>query len=250
MNPVLQLYALCLDELPNYEKTVEYWCQLEETLKLKPMYQDDVRRQNRLINLRLQMVKELLFDEFINILKEPVEKKERKVSRVSNVKKAEQVVSPRQVYRGEVKIGEILPEKNTVLQATIAVTKKIKSDITVSSAKIVNTDKKQKKQTKIIWSYEHENIKLKNKTTEIIAMITDMIVFAKEHQCKLEICLKNNKPFISEYKRCLVEYEEIQNTASMYTAVEGCDLGIMKSSQSIVSFEPLFIDRNLIEFTP
>jgi DNA polymerase elongation subunit (family B) len=253
MNPVLQLYALCLDELPNYEKTSEYWCQLEESLKQKPMYQDDVRRQNRLINLRLQMVKELLFDEFINILKEPVEKKDRKVSRVSKVKKAEQVISPRQVYRGEVKIGDILPETNTVLHATIAVTKKIKTDITVSSAIILNTNKKQKgvkgqNGSKILWSYEHENIMLRNKTTEIIAIITDMIVFAKEHQCKLEICLKNNKPFISEYKRSIVEYEEIQNTASMYSAVEGCDLGIMKSSQSIVAFEPLFIARNLINF--
>jgi hypothetical protein len=199
------------------------------------------------------MVKELLFDEFINILKEPVEKKDRKVSRVSKVKKAEQVISPRQVYRGEVKIGDILPETNTVLHATIAVTKKIKTDITVSSAIILNTNKKQKgvkgqNGSKILWSYEHENIMLRNKTTEIIAIITDMIVFAKEHQCKLEICLKNNKPFISEYKRSIVEYEEIQNTASMYSAVEGCDLGIMKSSQSIVAFEPLFIARNLINF--
>ena len=240
MNPVLQLYALCLDELPNYDKPMDYWQTVENELKIKPMYVDDLRRQNRIANLQLQMVKELLFDEFIYMLTEKKIKKTSKTKIIANE-------APQ--YRGTVTTSEepITNITNIVLYATICVTKKLKSDITISSAKIIDT-KKQTNKSKTLWSYEHENIKLKNKTFEIIAIITDMIQFAKEHNCKLEINMKNNKQFILDYKKCLVEFDEIERNANMQNAIVDCDLGIMRSSQSIVAFEPLFKARNIIMF--
>ena len=79
MKPVIQLYALCLDELPDYSKEDDYWDLLDAELKnSKPIYQDDDKRFNRIENLKLRMVKELLFDKFINMLSEPKPKKEKK----------------------------------------------------------------------------------------------------------------------------------------------------------------------------
>ena len=72
MKPVIQLYALALDELPGYDKSINYWDEISEELKKKPIYEDDIKRYNRICNLKLQMVKELLFDSYINRLKEPV----------------------------------------------------------------------------------------------------------------------------------------------------------------------------------
>lgn len=71
MKPVLQLYVLCLQELDIYSQEPDYWMKIEEELKLKEMYKDDTRRSNRLANLKLLKVQELLFDEFIYKLKEP-----------------------------------------------------------------------------------------------------------------------------------------------------------------------------------
>jgi len=71
MKPVLQLYVLCLQELDIYSQEPDYWMKIEEELKLKEMYKDDTRRSNRLANLKLLKVQELLFDEFICKLKEP-----------------------------------------------------------------------------------------------------------------------------------------------------------------------------------
>ena len=71
MKPILQLYVLCLNDLDAYQESADYWTKIEEELKLKEMYKDDTRRKNRIDNLKLMKVQELLFDEFISKLKEP-----------------------------------------------------------------------------------------------------------------------------------------------------------------------------------
>ena len=82
MKPVIQLYALCLDELPDYSKEDDYWDLLDAELKnSKPIYQDDDKRFNRIENLKLRMVKELLFDKFINMLERTKTKKREKNKR-------------------------------------------------------------------------------------------------------------------------------------------------------------------------
>ena len=64
----------------------------DEDLQLKEMYKDEKRRKNRIENLKLAKVQELLFDEFINKLKE-VKIKVPRVSKSKTEKKTkEQVV--------------------------------------------------------------------------------------------------------------------------------------------------------------
>mgnify|MGYP000123469106 CR=1 FL=1 len=90
MKPIMQLYALCIDQLPGYDKDEEYWQNVDKELLTKPMYQDNIRRKNRLDNLKLLNVKELLFDKYINILSEPKVKKistSVKANKITNIEK-------------------------------------------------------------------------------------------------------------------------------------------------------------------
>jgi DNA polymerase elongation subunit (family B) len=65
MKPILQLYALCLTDLDDYKESYDYWDKIDDELKLKPLYQDPIKRKRRLDNLKLVKVQELLFDEYI-----------------------------------------------------------------------------------------------------------------------------------------------------------------------------------------
>lgn len=69
MKPVLQLYELSMESLPEYNKSSSYWQELDEQLKKeKEIYQDDVKRHKRIKDLRERAVKELLFDPYIEKL--------------------------------------------------------------------------------------------------------------------------------------------------------------------------------------
>jgi hypothetical protein len=234
MNPILQLYALCLDELPNYDKSTTYWSDLEETLQEKPIYKDDIKRKNRIANLKLQMVKELLFDEFIYMLCEQPK------SRKSSAKQKYQPPEP--IKRGTPIAIAPVPAKAETLCASISVTKKLKTDITISSAKITATPRSKT----VIWSYEYENEKLKKKTSEIIAIIVDMVTFIKDQSkpYKLSIKLKGNKQFVEEYYKGLAAYSEIEKSEisgsnAIEKAIKEGDIGTLKSTQIIVTYMPL-----------
>jgi DNA polymerase elongation subunit (family B) len=66
MKPICQLYALCVERLPEYSYEPGYWTQWDEELKGKPMYEDDVKRKNRIDALREQEVESLLFNAFLD----------------------------------------------------------------------------------------------------------------------------------------------------------------------------------------
>lgn len=240
MNPILQLYALCLDELPNYDKPATYWSELEETLKEKPLYKDDTKRKNRMDNLKLQMVKELLFDEFIYMLSE--QPKARKSS--SKSKTSQAYVPPEPVKRGTpVVVTEAKKtEQISTLNAAISVTKKAKTDITLSSASIYQLVSARKKT--VLWTYEYENHNLKHKTSEIIAIILDMVSYGREHNAKISIKLTGNKQFVEEYYKSLAAYSEMESSElrgdnAINKAIKEGDIGTLKSTQSIVAYMPL-----------
>ena len=106
MKPVLQLYVLALKDLQEYHEGEDYWDNVEEELKKKEMYIDDKRRKNRLDNLKLRKVQELLFEEFIIKLQEPKEKAVRKKKEITN----------------EVVVTEAKPKKVKVVTEVVVVT--------------------------------------------------------------------------------------------------------------------------------
>ena len=72
MKPVIQLYTLCIDQIPNYQCPKNYWDIIDKKLQNeKDLYKDDIKRLNRITNLKEKLVKELLFDKYIEKLEKP-----------------------------------------------------------------------------------------------------------------------------------------------------------------------------------
>jgi DNA polymerase elongation subunit (family B) len=238
MNPVLQLYALCLNELPNYDKSDEYWNEIEEELKKKPIYQDDVKRKKRLDNLKLQMVKYLLFSEFIDMLTEP--KVSKKKASSAKITTGDDIVDkkPRKVSKKagdtDSALSEISSDTSGMLSGEIKVIKK-------TETKKIETTGKIMEGKKIVWKYT--NTEGKDKTYEIINTICAMVVFGKT--CGKKIAIKVNfKEFVTSYCNSLINYETYKKDIgsdknTIKEAIENQDVGIMKNVGSIIKYEEL-----------
>jgi DNA polymerase elongation subunit (family B) len=225
MKPILQLYALCLDKLPGYDKCDEYWDDVDKALLEKPMYQNEIRRKNRINNLKLIMVKELLFDKFINILSEPKVPKIRK-SKKAIVAKSKTIIvtidantatAATAATNNIIAVNEDNDKDSNSdisetsiqtinLDATIKITKKIKMGTIVSTAFIKN-DKNKK-----IWEENNENCK--DKEHEIIALIKKIIAYNSNNIYYITL---NNKGFIDEYNRAHHLYNELVKNKRIYT---------------------------------
>jgi DNA polymerase elongation subunit (family B) len=71
MTPISQLYALCVEQLPEYTYPPEYWEQMEIELMDKELYRDnEKKRKDRLTALRMKEVEALLFAPFTSQLEE------------------------------------------------------------------------------------------------------------------------------------------------------------------------------------
>jgi hypothetical protein len=174
----------------------------------KEMYKDDTRRKNRLENLRLLKVQELLFDEFINKLKEPKIKKERVKKEIIEIIEDDVEIKEND-YEGEMKVIE----------------SKVKECITF---KIVIKDKKGK----IIYKDEGN--------TNEITKDKLIIIKLKEIYNKVNGIMKiklNNKKFIKDYKLLLAKFKYVDKLDN----ISKTDVGIVKMISEISS------NRELLE---
>ena len=209
MKPIVQLYALCIDQLPGYDKDDEYWEKIDNELREKPMYQDDIRRKNRIRNLKLSAVKELLFDKYINMLSEPKIKKpskaKAKTTRLATV--SENIDSDAKAIDGEVittnKEKLKKADKNIetgTYKADVKIVKNLKTGIISSDAYISDGTNK-------IWKYSKNNCIDKNK--EMLYVISKIINFNKEVKYIITV---NNKKFVTDYNNMLVYYKEKEDS--------------------------------------
>ena len=233
MKPILQLYALCLDELPNYYKDDNYWSNLNEELKKKPIYIDDIKRLNRINNLKLNMVKELLFDKFIYMLSEPKKISKKKLS-ITNLITDNNVIDTISNNIGNIIVDIKIAKKN--------------------NAEFLDTKCKIIKDKKNIWSYTNNtSIDKKKETINTIIYIID---YFDTNNINGIINIKlNNKQFIKDFKKAIynynefVKYEEnddnlVQNAMENNTN----DLGIMSYSISIGEFQKLIEKKDRFKF--
>uniref|UniRef100_A0A6C0BF04 DNA polymerase n=1 Tax=viral metagenome TaxID=1070528 RepID=A0A6C0BF04_9ZZZZ len=101
MNPVLQVYALVLDQLKGYDKSENYWPEMEAKV-LEAKGGDVKKMQARVQDLREHVVKELLFDPVLNVLKakrtppKPPKEKAPPKPRQPRAKKTVEVLPPLQ----------------------------------------------------------------------------------------------------------------------------------------------------------
>jgi len=277
MNPVLQLYALCLDDIPTYDKAHDYWEQVEEELKKKPMYQNEIKRKNRIDKLKLACVKELLFDEFIYKLSEPKVKKTRKNAKIVTSDDVQEVAKTEKKARKNAKIvtsdeiqevakTEKKAKKNTKANVVdeiqevreVAKTEK-KANTKESNSEFLDADikitKKKDKQSldavakimdgkKVLWKYTNNDCSDKtNKKSEFIYIITEMIKFTKDIGKKLNIKV-NFKQFVTEYYNSVALYNELEtneknNKNSVQNTIDTLDTGAYKHISTIIEFEPI-----------
>jgi DNA polymerase elongation subunit (family B) len=80
MKPICQLYALCLDKLPNYTFADNYWVQIDEELSYKDLYKNDKKRADRIQALKMKEVENLLFSKFLELPKKKISSGKNKVS--------------------------------------------------------------------------------------------------------------------------------------------------------------------------
>ena len=228
MKPVIQLYALCLDELPDYSKEDDYWDLLDAELKnSKPIYQDDDKRFNRIENLKLRMVKELLFDKFINMLSEPKPKKEKKIKEV-------------------VSVSEDIKNNNQDLNVNLKITKK-------KDSKIINSIIKIMSNKKTIWKCEINEGS--DKKQETINCIMKIIEYYNENNIESEIKIKlvGDKKFVNDFNIASAnlndfkKYDQIDENL-IEKALNTNDIGIMSNSISILNFKNIFLSNKKITF--
>jgi len=215
MKPILQLYALCLERLPGYDKSEEYWEDVERGLLEKPLYQVDTRRKNRINNLKLAMVKELLFDRFINILQEPKASRGAKAKAVAAAA-ATETVAPVAKMRKSKKATASDATNSTVantgcanLDATIKITKKLKTNAIEVVAYI--KDDKNKKLWEVKTEKTEKTDKCVNKDQETIEMVKQIIAYNSNNIYYITL---NNKVFAEEYNKAHYTYNDIIKTSN------------------------------------
>jgi DNA polymerase delta subunit 1 len=230
MKPVLQLYELCLTELNDYKEEHDYWEKIEEELMKKDMYKDDKRRGNRLQNLRLRKVQEILFDEFIDKLKEPKIKKERKKKEV--VKK-ETKEKPKEETKEEPKEET----KEELLEGSIRVV-----ESKIRNAIICNTEIFDKNKKKLFKDDRLIGITDKKITKDKVLkkLLLDIYEKFKDNNIiKLKI---NYKGFIKNYNTIIAKYNEL----SKKQEINKTDISILKNYSEIANNEEFIKIKNNI----
>ena len=67
MKPICQIFALCVEKLPDYPYDLDHWDKWNEELKLTDIYgSSELKRKNRISALKEQEVENLLFSKFID----------------------------------------------------------------------------------------------------------------------------------------------------------------------------------------
>jgi DNA polymerase elongation subunit (family B) len=269
MKPVLQLYALCLERLPGYDKGDEYWNNVEKGLLDKPLYQNDIRRKNRIGNLKLAMVKELLFDRFINILQEPkvprTVKAKTGAAKAAKAAKAAVADGTEGTADTEVSVAPVAktrkPKKKATasdaiaasdaatatattanLDATIKITKKLKTN-TIDVIAYIKNDKNNKKK---LWETKTEKTdKCINKDQETIELVKQIIAYNSNSIYYITL---NNKVFADEYNKAHYTYNDIIKTSNntgetiediMKGIVNSQDTGKLKDINNVYKYYDL-----------
>jgi hypothetical protein len=238
--------------LPGYDKDEQYWNDVEKSLLEKPMYTNDIRRKTRIDNLRINMVKELLFDKFIYMLSEPKIRKTRKtVVKTSgvNIVNTNEVTQPvittnniKQKRTTKKSETVILNEVSVIGEVTIKVTNEKKSGKISSEAFIKENGKK-------IWTYKNDNSVTKE--MEIENIIKEIIASGKSQKYLIKL---NNLSFVKEYQICLAKYNELTNIAKsnnvniLENAFDNLDTGKLQDMAKMNKFKGLLELKDKFEF--
>ena len=226
MKPVLQLFELSLEDLPGYYNDENYWEILNEELKnTKEIYKDDQKRNNRIMNLRLKLVQELLFDKYINRLSEP--KKKKKIL-IENNKLLDEKLNL-----------DIKENDNIILD--IKIEKKKDNTNLNTTIKILNN------KNNLLTIKKNDGV---DKTKYSIKTIVEIIELLNNNNINNVFNIKiNNKTFIKNYRKAIIDYNDFVkynniNENLVEKASITNDLGIFKNTLTVCEYEKLLLINN------
>lgn len=233
MKPILQLYNLCLSDLNDYNESHDYWEKVEEELKKKEMYKDDIRRANRLESLKLRKVQELLFDDFIAKLEEPKVKKEKtKKETKEKLKKTKEETKEKPKKTKEETKEEPKEIKGELLLGNIRI-------IESKANKSINCKIEITKDSKVIYK-DDKTVIDNNKDSILRNVLTEIYEKYKTNIIKIKV---NYKQFIKDYNTIIALYNEITNLKE----INKTDVGVAANMNKIANNKDLInIKDNII----
>jgi septum formation inhibitor MinC len=239
MKPVLQLYQLCLTELNDYSEEPDYWEKIEEELMKKDMYKDDKRRGNRLQNLRLRKVQEILFDEFIDKLKEPKIKKERKKKEVVKKEtKKKPKEEPKDEPKDEPKEEPKDEPKEEILEGSIRVVESKVRNAVICNTEIFDKNKKMVFKDDRLITITDKKI---TKDSVLKKLLVNIYEKFKENNNIIKLKI-NYKGFVKDYKTIIAKYNEL----SKKKEINKTDISILKNYTEIANNEEFIKIKNNI----
>jgi DNA polymerase elongation subunit (family B) len=220
MKPILQLYALCLTDLDDYKESHDYWDNIDAQLKLKPLYQDPIKRKRRLDNLKLVKVQELLFDEYINKLKEP-KKVKKEVVKKEVIKK--EVIKKEVIKKEVVKKDEEL----RIMTGEIKILNSKAKEAITYSIKIMSG-------SAIIYNEENKDgIKTITKDKILDDLLIKIYKKYKTENPEFKLNIKiNYKDYIKKFNLLLNKYNDYIEKAKDYNPLLN-DISIVKMQKEI-----------------
>lgn len=105
MKPICQLYALCVERLPGYDLTPEYWIQLDEEMKHQPLYTNPKKRKDRINTLKMRAAEAIMFEPHLEGLDEVKMVKSRKPS--TNARQRSHALDASQMMRLTTEVRQV-----------------------------------------------------------------------------------------------------------------------------------------------
>jgi len=172
MKPICQLYALCVETLPDYNYPPGYWMQMDIEMETHKLYCDETKRKNRIQNLMEKEVEDILFSPFL----QPVLKK-RKVAaekpKKSDNKKKEDPLVEKQTLHCSVK-----RDKNYIIT---------RDTLTNAELPYKKTVNKRKSEFLAIYDVLSECMTKNRKTVGTFVFTIDNDNFKYLHSCALKL---------------------------------------------------------------
>lgn len=225
LNPICQLYALCVEKLPGYSYSPGYWVQIEEELMTKDIYRNsEKKRKDRLTALRMKEVEELLFDPYISQLEEVKKQAAPKKPRGSAAKKTETMLADPLTVR--IVVTDNKKEKQYDCVGTL-------SDDEVIETVTLNIEKKRKTTTK---QYALRQ------TAETIMRKIHMNPLVRSRGIRFEL---DDKTFARDWKAAITKADE--HRTALQKAISTQDLGALRELQEQFVFENLV---NMLDAVP
>ena len=245
--PIGQLFTLCVEQIPGYYFEPGYWMQMDTELEEKDIYKNEKKRKSRIQALKMKVVENLLFDEFIDKLTPPKiakPKKDADKPKKSATKKQKTL----DITDGE-KVEEVKDEFYKLEIFTKIYQRK--SDKYRTEVKLINSKGKK------VWDILDEGKKIMKKTDsdDIIYSVTQALQKALKYiieNCKsTKIIFSSHGIYIYELRNALKHYdirEYIISKQNMLDNPNNNQMEIKKEVETLYNFIDILDDLKEITF--